>query len=1133
MPRSLVVVLVVAALEAVAAVALQAQDGVVLNGRTVDSAGIGVAATIVVRSAIAPGAELGSGNSDAAGSFHVKLVDLPARLVVDAIISGALAGRMEVDSAAARGSSERPILLHVRLLHPLAPVRVQARYQKRPSIYNFMEGEPSSRVESVSPITTEWFDPLSAGDVAAIFRVSPDMMIGADGTATLLGAPSSANQLQIGGMQVPAALVTGMNGASVTSSPWDITIGGAAGATANVMMGPPRPNHATYATVESGVGGVPNWVGGTGQAGGIEVPIQINVGSSGPMGQFGYSGSAFFHSDDANLPRWDKSLDARQMNVLDSISRVLGAPTVDVNARNTQSGVMGRLDLVPFGEKRVLALTSALTRSQQSGGTPGGYFTGSLGSGAVENVGLLQLESKNILRERVLLTSQIGVSESASDFTLAAVAPTIVATDFAGGNTIMTGGAAQRPSDRVFAAEARTTAAWYSRDNRTRYVAQLQARGERARLDGTGPHSTFIVTSLDALQGGRAIALTRESGTNAASASSFVFAPALGARRDLGQNGSLLVGVRADAWATRGVVTSGSLQHVDVSPRISLYERLGRRSANRGPVASLMVGAGRFTSWPDVQQWADAWAGSGASREICSGSDVPAISLGVEAASCLNAGSVQAIGATVANNDLRPAASNRADASLSFAEIVPGVSAQFGVAVARNDRLAARLTPLLNAPVITELAGDGGRALLVPESAIGSDGIVPVARIPAGVPYVTRLVSDASSTAAQWRIRIGGNDPFTRVTWTAAYVLTTGHESSMAIAPPTSAPALVSGPLAAAGRHSFAFSLGTWIGEANIRIAGLARSGVRFTPLADRDLNGDGLANDAAFIPQALANVWAKDVTPAMRGCVLASAGRIAELNSCTGPWSVTSFIYATIPGVLIGLPRGANVSIQLSNPLGAFAGSRDVTFGNVAPVNATLVHVTGFNAATNSFAGEPLSGFGKPLGLANGIGDPLRLAIGIHIPLGPSVISQRTDKLLEMLQRDTSSGARTGAAMNYLGDIPPLPLAILQSADAIQITAGQRKQLQTLGNRWMATASRLVLAAYGSGPRGDKGGAAAVRTRLALARAEFFVETGEINSEIRNLLTPDQVDLLPTGLKMMLNPRFWTYVSLYDAGDI
>jgi hypothetical protein len=813
-------------------------------------------------------------------------------VLIDVVAKDGRTGHVEIDSLAVRASSEHPIMVHLTPAHTLAAVQVRARYQKRPSVFNFFEGEPSSRVEAMG-VNTEWLDPLSVGDAGALLRAAPDMLISSDGSASLLGAPASSNQIQLGGMRVPADLVSGTMGASVTASPWDPTIGGAAGAPIDMSPGPSGRYQRGYVSLRSGLSTAATLAGTSGQSSGVSVPVQVSVGVTGPLGRFAYRGNAFFHTDATNLPHWDRALGAQQRGVLDSIGAVLGAPTTSANSRSTQAGMIGRLDVVPYSDKRVLALTSALTRSTQTDGARGGFVTGSVGTTSVNDVGLLELESTSIVRERVLWTSLVSTSLSSNEVRRASVAPTIIVTDTGSGNTIVTGGSPSQPTSNVLAAEARSTGTWYSRDNRTRYVAQLQARFEHARLGARDPHATFVVASANALESGQAVSLVREAGTGAAAASSFVFAPALGARHDLGANGSLLLGVRADAWTMRGLAAPGTMQYVDVSPRLSFLKRLGTRSAKRGAIATLRAGVGRFTDWPAVQQWSDAWTGAETSRELCAGTGVPTVTLDAEAPSCTSGGVTQIVGRTTADRDLRPTAANRADVSVAVAEIAPGVRAEFGTAIAQTSRITARLSPLMNAPVVARLSGEDGRALLTSVAAIGADGIVPAAAIPAGTGELARLTSDASSTAAQWRVRLATRDPFARVTWNVTYVLTTGRERSFVVASPASAPAFLSGPLAVGCRHAFAFSLYEWIGEATVRFSGIARSGARYTPLADRDLNGDGRANDAVYVPQSESDAWASAVTPAARSCIRAAAGRIAAIGSCTGPWSVSSLFLA------------------------------------------------------------------------------------------------------------------------------------------------------------------------------------------------------------------------------------------------
>jgi hypothetical protein len=1122
-----------------------AQTSVVLNGRVVDSAGVGRRAKVVVRESesgsssqgmhaigIMP-AELGHAETDSDGRFQIALTALPARVAVDVTIGAVTAGHVEVDSSAVRGSRNYPILVHARSAQTLATVNVKARYQKRPSQFDYLRGEPSTRTETVSPSSTEWFDPLSAGSVGAVLRASPDMMVGADGSASLLGAASGSNQLEVGGMRVPGSMLSGLNGATLSFSPWDVTSGGAAGATVNLMTYPSSQYHKTSVSVRTGAGGVPGWTNSGGPSDGLDVPVQVSVSSAAPIGKVSYSVTGFFQRDETQLPRWDRAIGPMQRDVLDSLSGLLGTPTVAAQDRSTEGGFIARTDLTPNRSDRTLALTVGLTRSSQFGGLRGGSRTASLGVNSVQDVGLLELQSSQVVRDRVMVESQFSAAIAAGNTVREADGPTLFVTDANGGNIIVTGAASPQPSNRVVSGEAVMRGTWYSRDNATRFVAQIQARGEHANLGGTGPHSTFVVGSAEALAAGDAISLTRESGYASERASSLVLGPSLSARHDLRKNGSLLLGVRADAWVANGVLANATMRHVDLSPRASWLERLGHRAGNRGSVATLRAGVGRFVDWPEVQQWADAWAGTGASRELCSGNGVPRFTVADEAQRCMSADASESVGRTIATSGLLPGASNRADVSLSFDEVAPGVTASIGAGVAQNDRIAARLSPLVNAPVLDRLAGDGGRALLVNQSEISNDGVVGVAAIPAGVPDVTRLVSSARSTAFQWRVRLASSLPMAPVTWNVTYTHTAGRERSLAIASPSSATSFVRGPLSAGGDHAMGLSLGTWIGLATVRVAALARSGVRFTPLADRDLNGDGRANDAAFVPASESQAWAAAVPRNMRGCVLKSAGRIAGFNSCSGPWSVTSYMSASLPGAILGMPGGSQVSLAVSNPLAVFGHQKGITFGSSVPVNAVLEDVRGFDASAQGFRGEPLAGFGRPFALEGSISDPMRIAVAVQFPLGRNVISQRLARTVEGLRHDTTTAGRAAAAAELLSDLPPVPLLMLQSgiSGELQLTAPQRKELQALGARWQATAISLVLRAYGDGRQSGADGS--VQQRLLNARTEFFRKILDFNAEVAGILTPDQFALLPAYTQQLLSPRMWRYMALMDAGEI
>jgi hypothetical protein len=79
--------------------------------------------------------------------------------------------------------------------------------------------------------------------------------------------------------------------------------------------------------------------------------------------------------------------------------------------------------------------------------------------------------------------------------------------------------------------------------------------------------------------------------------------------------------------------------------------------------------------------------------------------------------------------------------------------------------------------------------------------------------------------------------------------------------------------------------------------------------------------------------------------------------------------------------------------------------------------------------------------------------------------------------------------------------------------------------------AARIVLQAFDDGAA--TGATHQSQQRLVRARADFLAEAAQITATVRELLSPDQIDLLPDAAQRLLNPRFWRFVSLQDAGEL
>ena len=109
---------------------------------------------------------------------------------------------------------------------------------------------------------------------------------------------------------------------------------------------------------------------------------------------------------------------------------------------------------------------------------------------------------------------------------------------------------------------------------------------------------------------------------------------------------------------------------------------------------------------------------------------------------------------------------------------------------------------------------------------------------------------------------------------------------------------------------------------------GSFRSGTPYTPIVGGDINGDGYANDRAFIfdpaktadPALAAGMRALLATGSRsaRDCLESQLGKVAARNSCEGPWTSTANLTFSFNPVKVRMPQRANLSFQISNPLGA-----------------------------------------------------------------------------------------------------------------------------------------------------------------------------------------------------------------------
>ncbi|MFL5384176.1 MAG: carboxypeptidase regulatory-like domain-containing protein [Longimicrobiaceae bacterium] len=329
------------------------------------------------------------------------------------------------------------------------------------------------------------------------------------------------------------------------------------------------------------------------------------------------------------------------------------------------------------------------------------------------------------------------------------------------------------------------------------------------------------------------------------------------------------------------------------------------------------------------------------------------------------------------------------------------------------------------------------------------------------------------------------------------------------------------GPSDVLRRHSFQLQgihpVGRWV---EIGVVGRLVSGAPFTPRVDADVNGDGVANDAAFIFGAAADPGLaramddlrRNAPAGVRRCLERQAGRIAARNSCTGPWRASLDLQVNLP-VDQGT-RGSRftASVAVNNVLAGLG------WGGDAPVDPTLLRVQGFDAQRRAFSYAVNSSFGGGSGRRDPLRLPTTLTLTGRIALGSDPARQ------PMLAMTAGIRARGRTAAELGGEIaariPNPPAQVLALADTLGLAlteaqgAALRARAERLGAR-LAPLTDTLAEALSVVERGrDEAGRAAARARGREAVAAMQAELDAATADVRALLTPGQWARLPEDVR-------------------
>lgn len=350
-------------------------------------------------------------------------------------------------------------------------------------------------------------------------------------------------------------------------------------------------------------------------------------------------------------------------------------------------------------------------------------------------------------------------------------------------------------------------------------------------------------------------------------------------------------------------------------------------------------------------------------------------------------------------------------------------------------------------------------------------------------------------------------------------------------------------------RHQFVMQAGNAFGPVTATLTGRAQSGLPFTPTVSNDVNGDGFANDRAFIadpamtgdPLVRSGIESLIATsePGVRDCLVRQLGRAAGAASCEGPWSATLNGQLSIAGNGRFLTRRATINLGLVNILGGVdqlvhgpANRRG--WGETPLVDPVLLSVTGFNPGAGAFDYAVNPRFGTTRAIAGTARAPFQLTVDVSFDIGRRLEAQQIDRWLAPGR--TKRGLRATPAelkRRFERNVPDMYRLILQQSDSLLLSRSQVEALQRaqaeykarIDGIWIELATRLA-----GLPEEFDSRDAAKRLDSSIDRA-WTMTRDDLQGTLKVILTPVQLALIPGPVKGLIESTGPVRIRIFISG--
>jgi hypothetical protein len=307
-------------------------------------------------------------------------------------------------------------------------------------------------------------------------------------------------------------------------------------------------------------------------------------------------------------------------------------------------------------------------------------------------------------------------------------------------------------------------------------------------------------------------------------------------------------------------------------------------------------------------------------------------------------------------------------------------------------------------------------------------------------------------------------------------------------------------------------------------------SGTPFTPSVAGDVNGDGMNNDLAFIPNpattadpALAAQMTQLLAAAPAGardCLLTQLGQIAGINSCTTQWQARLDVRIDWqPPRSFGFGDRLRLTTVMQNTSGALVrlfGLENTPLGRGAlgtDANGQLLYVTGFDPATNNYKYQVNQLFGQPRNFGNARRQypPFQLQLGLQYQLGGP---QRAPMAHSMgfVPGDKEPPYTADQIRDKLQRLSKDPVQpILVRKDSIALTPDQVTQLGAISKQFRAQSDSALEPVFDYiMKKGRKIDDQELGSRLSRSTPQIQRMLQAANTRARALLTPAQLRMVP-----------------------